>query len=745
MLYKTCRSLFSFLLALLMLASVLPTRILAVDEGMFLPDAISTLPIQELRRRGLQLEPTDLYNPNAPSLTDAMVQVGGGSGSFVSNEGLLLTNHHVVFDALVAASTPQNNYGETGYTARTRTEELPAQGYRASITQNISDVTQQVLAGIPDTLSPTDRSNRINARIAEMTQAANREGAEAGLTARITPLNEGLRYYKFTQLVLRDVRIVYAPPKSIGYYGGDPDNFEWPRHAGDFAFMRAYVGPDGRPAAHSANNVPYRPRRFLQISMDGVREGDFTFVMGHPGSTRRYRESYSIAYNQENTIPQQVEALRQRLEALEEIGRRDPAARVRLQSEVFGISNVLKAQEGAILALRRSDLAAQRRRQEEEFTRWVNADPGRRARYGEALPTLARAYESLRQGGARDRILENLSNSDTLLTLAIIAAQAAAERDKPEAERNQALLATAQQIRAGISQILPQLNAESGAAELTRVLSQGAELPANNRIQILENRFGTLQGDARRRAETEFARSLVTDPMLSQPNAAETVGSWFTMTTAQLRALNKPYFNFAFELLPESAAASRRTQEFNAIVQRYRPIFVAGMNEMRGGRLYPDANGTLRFTYGEVRGYVPRDAITYAPFTYLSGVFEKDTGREPFNAPERLRELFRARNFGQYAAPDRPNDVPLNFLSTTDIIGGNSGSPIMNGRGEMIGLVFDGNYEGLGNDFYYDESLQRSISVDIRYVLFLTDRFANAGYILRELTIAPRGAQRRAA
>lgn len=727
-----------------MLVSVLPARILAVDEGMFLPDAISTLPIQELRRRGLQLEPSEIYNPSAPSLADAMVQVGGGSGSFVSNEGLLLTNHHVAFDALVAASTTQNNYAETGFTARTRTEEMPARNYRASITQSIMDVTAQVLEGIPDTLSATERSNRIAARITQLTQAANQEGAQAGLTARITPLNEGLRYYKFMSLVLRDVRIVYAPPKSIGYYGGDPDNFEWPRHCGDFAFMRAYVGADGRPAAHSANNVPYRPRRFLQISMDGVREGDFMMVMGHPGSTRRYRESYSIAYNQERTMPQQIAALRARLEALEEAGRSDPAARIRLQSEVFGISNTLKVLEGGELALRRSDLAAQRRAQEEEYTRWVNADPARRARYGEALPALARAYEGLQQGGARDRLIDNLSGTDTLLTLAVLAVQAAAEREKPEAERNPQVIALAAQVRGGIAQILPQLNAESGAAELARLFRAAAELPAAQRIQILETRFGQLQPDARRRAEAEFARTLVTDPVLTQPNAAETVASWFDMTTAQLRQMNKPYFNFALELSPEAFASDRRTQEFNATVARYRPIFIAGMNEMRGGRLYPDANGTLRFTYGEVRGYAPRDAITYAPFTYLSGVFEKDTGREPFNAPERLRQLFRARDFGQYAVQGG-RDVPVDFLATTDIIGGNSGSPIMNGRGEMVGLVFDGNYEGLGNDFFYNETLGRTIAVDVRYAMFITDKFAGAGYILRELTLANRGGQQRRA
>ncbi|MCA1850470.1 MAG: S46 family peptidase, partial [Acidobacteria bacterium] len=285
-------------LAALMFITLIPFRAFA-DEGMFLPDAVASLPFDKLAKRGLKLKPTDIYDPNGVSIKDAVVIVGGGTGEFVSPEGLLLTNHHVAFDALVAASDPTNDYGTKGYTAKTRAEELPARGYTVTITQDLKDVTGEVLGGVTDATPPADRSRAIQTKIRAM-EAAGSNAAD-GISVRVLPMNEGLSYYRFTYLVLPDVRIVYAPPKSIGFFGGDPDNFEWPRHCGDFTFMRAYTGPDGKPADYSTNNVPYKPKKFLSLSTAGVREGDFLMVMGYPGSTRRYRESYSVAYNQDIT------------------------------------------------------------------------------------------------------------------------------------------------------------------------------------------------------------------------------------------------------------------------------------------------------------------------------------------------------------------------------------------------------------------------------------------------------------
>ncbi|HEV7857595.1 MAG TPA: S46 family peptidase, partial [Pyrinomonadaceae bacterium] len=711
------------------------------DEGMYLPDAIAQLPFSKLAQRGLKIPATDIYNPNGVSIKDAIVIVGGGTGEFISPEGLLLTNHHVAFDALVAASDQTKDYATNGYLAHSRAEELPAKEYTVQLTQEIKDVTSDVLGGINDTMPAVERNTAIQAKIRAL-EAAGAHEAD-GTSVRILPLNEGLSYYQFTYFTLRDVRIVYAPPKAIGFYGGDPDNFEWPRHCGDFTFMRAYVGPDGKPADYNASNVPFKPKKFLPISMGGIKEGDFMMVMGYPGSTRRYRESYSVAYNQDVVLPLQIDLFTQQIEALRNAGKTDPALRIKLQSAIFSFSNALKDFEGSVLAMRRANIVEKKRAEEAAFTRWVNEDPARKAKYGDVLPTLAKTYEELLTTAQRDLLVGQLVESSDLIGIASIAQQIAVEKEKPQAERNAALIASAQRLRPRIAPALAERNVVSEREVLTHLLEKADELPAGQKIQALEKRFGNLQGEARRRAEEDFARAVVESKRFG---TAETLSGLFDMSAAQLRELHDPLIDFSTEISDLAREGQARTQVFNATVARWRPRLVAGMSEMRGVKPYPDANRTLRFTYGEVKGYVPREAVTYTPFTTLSGVVEKDTGREPFNVPEKLKQLFRAKDFGPYATPDGSN-VPVDFLSTTDIIGGNSGSPIMNGRGEQVGIIFDGNYEGLGNDFFFNPEKGRAISVDIRYVLFLADKFGDAGYILKELDLrnAPASLRARAA
>jgi hypothetical protein len=545
-------------------------------------------------------------------------------------------------------------------------------------------------------------------------------------------MNEGLSYYQFTYLVLSDVRIVYAPPKNIGFFGGDPDNFEWPRHCGDFTFMRVYVGPDGKPAAYSPNNVPFRPKKFLTLSMAGVKEGDFAMVLGYPGTTRRYRESFSVAYNQDILQPFIVDFLTKQIEILQGIGKRDPAQRLKLQSNIFDLSNSLKNYDGSTLAMRRAGIVETKRASEAAFTRWVNENPARKAKYGEVLPALDKAYQGLLPTAQRDLVLQQLFGVSNLVGYAFAAQQVAAEKEKPDAERNPNLAAIVQRTRSQIAATFPERNPTLERELLAYLLEKEEELPAGQKIDFIEKRFGSLQGDARRRAEEDFARAIVDNQRFS---TAEGVSGLFDLSATQLRESKEPLVELAAALGEEIQQYQVRAQAFNATLARWRPLLVEGMSEMRGVKPYPDANRTLRFTYGEVKGYVPREAILYTPFTNLSGVIEKDTGREPFDVPEKLKQLYRAKDFGQYALPNG-RDVPVDFLSTTDIIGGNSGSPILNGRGEQIGIVFDGNYEGLGNDFFYNEEKGRTISVDIRYVLFIADKFGGAGYLLRELAIA---------
>lgn len=715
-------------LSVLLLVGVAPLSVLG-DEGMFLPDTLGELQIKKLQQRGLKIPITDIYNPNGPSIKDAVVIVDGGTGEFLSFEGLMLTNHHVAFEALVAASDPSKDYATNGYLAKTRTEELPARGYNVQITQDLKDVTTEVLSGVSDAMSPQERTAAIAGK-ARSIQTANAKPGE-GITAQVLPLNEGLSYYLFTYLTLPDVRIVYAPPKNIGFFGGDPDNFEWPRHDGDFTFMRVYVGPDGKPAEYSASNVPYKPKKFLSLTMDGLKENDFVMVMGYPGSTRRYRESYSVAYNQDVFMPFLVDLFHQQIDALQAAGKTRPDLQISLQSRIFDIANTLKDFEGSVTAMRREGIVDQKQKQEADFSRWIAENPERQKKYGEVLPALQKAYDDLAKDQPRDTLIAQLAGASDLVSIASVAVALAADKEKPQAQRNPNTAMVGVRAKAAVAEVFSERIPGYDRSILAFLLRQAAELPAGQKIDAVEKRFGNLNGAERVRAEEEFASAVTESKKLSTPQSVEAL---FDMTAAQLREMHEPLVDFAGEMGPLTSDVQEHTRTFNGIVARWRPLLVRGMSEMRGGKPYPDANRTLRFTYGEVKGYVPKDAAIYQAFTNLSGVIEKDTGREPFNAPERLKQLYRSRDFGPYATPDGKN-VPVDFLSTTDIIGGNSGSPILNGRGEQVGIVFDGNYEGLGNDFFYNDAKGRTISVDIRYVLFIADKFGGAGYLLKELDI----------
>ena len=396
---------------------------------------------------------------------------------------------------------------------------------------------------------------------------------------------------------------------------------------------------------------------------------------------------------------------------------------------IFGISNELKNNDGSVLAMRRAGIVDQKRAQEAAFTKWIAETPERQKKYGEVLPSLAKAYEELQKTQPRDRIVQEMASLSDVFEIAGFISTFAASKEKPEAERNPNLALIAARARAALPEILAGRNPTLEREMLNFFLRKAAELPASQKIEAIEKRFGSLKDEARIRAEEDFARAIVDSKNLSTPDA---FAALFDKTPAQLKELNEPLLDFAAEIAALFADTQPRTRNFNAIVARWRPLLIHGMTEMRGAKPYPDANATLRFTYGDVKGYVPKDAAIYQPFTHLSGVVEKDTGSEPFDVPAKLKQLFRARDFGIYA---EGQDVPVNFISTTDIIGGNSGSPILNGRGEQVGIVFDGNYEGLGNDFFYDGPKNRTISVDIRYVLFLTEKFGGAGYLLQEMDI----------
>ncbi len=710
---------------------IMPTR---AEEGMWLPDTVSTLPLAKLRAKGFTLKPEDIYNPNGPSLKDAIVIIDGGTGEFVSPEGLLLTNHHVAFDGIASLSTPEKDYVINGFVAKSRAEEIPTPGYTVQVLDIMKDVTKEMLDGVTPEMSPTDREKRLaenRKKLVDANSAPNRQ-------PQVVEMSSGLQYYLYVYDVFPDVRLVYAPPKSIGYYGGDPDNFEWPRHCGDFTFFRVYADKDNRPAAYAKDNVPYRPKKHLTISLAGYKEGDFTMVMGYPGRTNRYREAAAVETSERVQIPLLIDFFTGQIAALEEAARADRKTALALASQIFSLSNSLKAYQGAQRTLRRVQFLERRRRQEAALAQFIASTPENQAKYGDVIPELTKRNEAYRPFVATDFILPRLPGFVSQVAgLANLAVARAIDADQPEAERNPQLAAQVARVKPTLPNFFRNRNPQLEQQRLVALFELADKQPEGARVAFLDKQFEGKTGAARAAAQRELARQIVESPYYDTPGRLQVL---FDLSSAQIKALDDPGLNFLLALAPEAEAARKRAERFNAEVNPLRARYIAALAASRGNQpFYPDANRTLRFTYGEVKGYTPKDGATYRYYTTLFGVVEKDRGVEPFDAPLAVIDLHRRRDHGRYFEP-RFGDVPVNFLSTNDIIGGNSGSPILNGRGEIIGVVFDGNFEGLGNDFLYDDDAQRTISVDIRYVLFLTEKMAGAAYLFKEMTFAAAGA-----
>ena len=697
----------------------------ARDEGMYMPDKIAG--IAGLKKRGLKISPQEIYNPAGGGLTEAVIRLSiGCTAEFVSPDGLILTNHHCGFDALVSASTPQKDLVETGFRTDGRAGEIPAKGYSIYITERSEDVTPRIMQGT-ENLSGEAFAAAVKKNVDDLT-ATEQAKAPAGSTVRVQVLNNGYHAYLFQQRQIKDIRLVYAPPRNIGVFGGDPDNFEWTRHTGDFTFLRAYVAPDGTAAEYAANNVPYKPKRYLTMNIGGLREDDFVFVLGYPGGTTRYRESQSIEYARDANFPFLSAWLAARSAALREIGRADEAKRIKYQSDIANFDNSFKVFDGGMLRLRRADVVEKRRAEEAQFAAWIAASPDRQRKYGTVLADIAAASAESNRYAKRDILVRRMPDGTMPVFRAIYTAVAEG-KSLSDSER-QAKLAD---IQKSLADREPLYEREM----IKFYLKQFAELPADQRFEGAENLFKSFDGAARRSAEEAFAENIAQGDYWN----AETIAALYGPQTTEFKPERDNVRAFAAALKQARDEANARAAAFAGKIDRLRLLYQQGMAEMKGVTPYPDANSTLRFSFGNVKGYAPREAEYRTPFTTLKGMWEKDTGVNPFDMPPKLKDLQTKRDFGRYGQGD---SVVVNFLSTTDIIGGNSGSPILNGNGEQVGLCFDGNYEGLGNDFYYDPNMNRTINVDIRYVLFVTEKFGDAKWIVDEMKIVG-GAKAKAA
>jgi len=702
---------------------------LVADEGMWPIDMVDKLPWAELKKMGLELRPDQIYDGNGHGLAYAVVSLGGGTGSFVSPNGLILTNHHVAFRAIQRASTPEHNYIEDGFYAATLADEIQAPGYSASVLAGVEDVTKKVLSAVTDGMSDLERYRAIERRVKELVAEAER-GRD--LECRIVPFYEGLQYKQFTFFVCRDVRIVYAPPASVGNYGGDVDNWMWPRHTGDFSFLRAYVAPNGAPAEYAEENIPYRSDVYLPISMRGVKENDFTMIVGFPGKTGRHTTSFGVSHLQDYFYPTRIAMFRDWLGILQEESKRGPDVAIKAASFDQMLNNSMKNNEGMLEGFARGRLLRKKIDTEKAFTTWLAMNPGMQKTYGDVLPGIAAVYEEQKTYREKSTIMALMAMGCQMLSAGSTLERWSEEKTKPDLERT-----TGYQDRdvPRIKQRLRILQMSYDPPTDRRVLRYfvdlAAKLPANQRIAAIDAVLAGATGDDAAARIDAWLDRLYAGTKLGSPEERMRL---FDLPREELLAQGDAFVDFAAAFGAEKRALEDREHAVAGALQRLGSRYLEAVMAWKGGAIYPDANGTMRLTYGQVKGYRPRDAVQYGYVTSLAGVVEKHTGEDPFDCPDRLLELAESMEYGPYEDA-AIKDVPINYLNTCDITGGNSGSPVVNGRGECVGAAFDGNYESISSDYLFRKETTRSINVDSRYILFILDRMSGAKRLLEEMKI----------
>ncbi len=712
-----------FLIPVLAIACI--TTLAITDEGQWTPDVLDRL---NLRRAGLRIPTSRVFNPGGAGLHEAVLLLGGGTGEFVSSDGLIMTNHHVAFGAVARIATAENDYITDGYYARTPADEIQARGYSARLLQLYEDVTPRVLAGVGDGMTWEERQDAISANARAITQEAR--AAHPDLDVSISSFSYGNAYKLIGFSIIRDIRIVYVPPFAVGNYGSETDNWMFPRHTGDFSFLRAYVAPDGSPAPYAEENVPYHPRSWLEVAGQAPAEGDFAFLLGYPGTTMRYRDSSFVEYEARSRLPYEIMIRGERIEVMTRAGEGDRAVQIRYAETIKGIANGYKNYQGKVVGFARQDLLNTKRSEEAAWTAWYRVRPELRSRYDGVLEELQEIYAGMERDTPFERTVSELMYSP-LQSYAADLYEYCVQMQLPEAERaadfrGDRLARTRNTLLAGPRSFYAPVDEEL----YTRAAVRALGLPAGRRItpftEITAGQEITGYGPALQRVARD---AHITSPLLDEQGRAELLEA--DPATAVRRG--GLFMAVAADIREERMAIAERQRERNARLARLQQLYAEGIMaycESQGEMLYPDANRSLRFSYGYVRGYDPRDAVHIRPFTYLTGVLEKETGEGEFVVPDRLRQAWREHDFGPFA--DASGDVPVNLLTNCDTTGGNSGSPLMNARGELIGINFDRVWEATVNDYNFDPDFGRNISVHMNYLLFICRTFG-ADRVLREL------------
>ena len=701
------------------------------DEGMWLPQLLETMNEKDMQAKGLKLTAEDLYSINNSSLKDAIVSLGGGSctAEMISSEGLMLTNHHCAFRSIQEHSSVTNDYLNDGFWAMSRKEELKNEGLTASFLINIEDVTERVLAEINMEMSEKERQKKIN----EISKILVEEKiTETHYNAKVKSFFGGNDFYILTYETFKDVRLVGAPPSSIGKFGGDTDNWMWPRHTGDFALYRIYCGPDGTPAEYSAENIPYKPKHHLPIQLDGVENGDYTMIFGYPGSTDRYLTSFGIEQALSITNPTIVNIREEKLAIMKAGMDASKKTKIQYASKYAGTSNYWKYYIGQSKGLKSMKVADKKRAIEKEFKLWVAADLDRIEKYGEALNLIESAYKSNKEIELnRTYLNEAIFRGAEIMYWSFSMYRGISQLPKEGGERSLALQKLKKDAEEFYKDYSPSIDQELFASMLKMYYYNVPKTQHAEIFKKIENQlFGVKKLDFDWYAQNSFKKSVFASKekffkFLERPSIQK-----IEMDPAY-KTMMSIYNQYIKEIAPKRTVVRESLKKGNR-------LFIGGLREMNPNKnYYPNANSTMRATYGNVGDYTPGEAMHYQYYTTIDGIMQKeDSSNEEFIVPEKLKELYHIGDYGEYA--DKDGNLRVNFISNNDITGGNSGSPVINAWGEIVGTAFDGNWEAMSGDIAFEKEIQRTISVDIRYIMFIIDKFAGATHLIDEMTIAPK-------
>jgi hypothetical protein len=698
------------------------------DEGMWQPHQLPAM-ADELKEKGLEISAESISKLTEFPM-NAVISLGGCTASFVSPKGLVVTNHHCAYGSIQYNSTPEKNLLKDGFLAKTYAEELPATpGSRIFVTETVTNVTDNVKANQMDKVG-----NEFYQGIEQQEKALVAEcEKEDGYRCQVYSFHGGLEYYLVKQLEIRDVRLAYNPAASVGKYGGDIDNWMWPRHTGDFSFYRAYVSKDGKPADFSKDNVPYEPKSFLKVSAKGVSDGDFVMVAGYPGSTNRYRTADEVNNQFEWAYPEGKVLQERMIEIIKETAPEGSDERIKYESLIAGLANYAKNFTSMIEFYGKSTMLADREKIESDLANWIGKDKKRLQQYGATLSTLEKLVAKSQLHQQRDTLLGYIgyttmaTTARDLYRLANEKTLADMQREPGYQDRDMA------NFTSSMERIDRRYAASVDKALLADLLTRYAALPAEQRLTSLDKAFGiSNMFDAKALANT-------LDKMYANTklNNKETRLAWMNKSVADFKASNDPFIQFAVQTYAADMALEKQQKQLQGELMKVRPQYmdaIIAYNREQGKPVYADANSSLRVTVGNVKGYSPQDGLVAVPFTRLEGLLAKDTGVDPFDAPAKQLELIKQKQYGDYYVK-AIDSVPVNFLSTLDTTGGNSGSPTLNGRAELVGLLFDGVYESIIGDWGYDAQSNRSIQVDSRYMLWVMQYLDHADNLLAEMDI----------